>query len=110
MVFSMIKTCFSVNAVSIGSILHWIEDKTIAIPEIQRPFVWEAVDVRDFLDSIFKGWPIGYLITWQNEKVKLKDGSLAAGKYIIVDGQQRVIALKAALLGHKVKEKNLHSI
>ena len=102
----MIKICYQVNTVSIGSLLHWIDDGMIAIPEIQRPFVWEAVDVRDFLDSIFKGWPIGYLITWQNGNVKLKDGSLAAGKYIIVDGQQRVIALKAALLGNKVIDKN----
>lgn len=106
MVFSLIKMCFSVNAVPIASLLRWIEDGMIAIPDIQRPFVWDAVDVRDFLDSLFKGWPIGYLITWQNANVKLKDGSLAAGKYIIVDGQQRVIALKAALLGHEVIDKN----
>ena len=102
----MIKTLFAVNAVPIGSLLTWIGDGQIAIPEIQRPFVWDAVQVRDFLDSLFKGWPVGYLITWQDHDVKLKDGTSARGKHIIIDGQQRIIALMAALLGREVMDKD----
>ena len=41
----------------------------IAIPEIQRPFVWDATKVRNLLDSLFQGFPIGYLIPWKNPTV-----------------------------------------
>ncbi len=97
---------FDINSKHIGLLLFHIKEGKIAIPEIQRPFVWDAVNVRDFLDSLFKGWPIGYLITWQNPKVKDKNGRLADGKIILVDGQQRIIALMTALLGYEVMDKN----
>jgi len=83
----------------IGTILTWVKSKEIAIPEIQRPFVWDASKVRDLLDSLYQGFPIGYLIAWSNPTVRLKDGGHAAGKRILIDGQQRVTALMASLLG-----------
>ena len=45
----------------------------IAIPEMQRPFVWDGTKVRDLIDSLYKGFPVGYIIVWQNPDVKLKD-------------------------------------
>ncbi|MGB5100748.1 MAG: DUF262 domain-containing protein [Methanothrix sp.] len=102
----MTEMSFAIRDAPIGFLLDWIKDGKIAIPEIQRPFVWDAKNVRDFLDSLFKGWPVGYLITWQNPDVKLKDGTSASGKYIIIDGQQRAIALMAALLGRDVVDKD----
>ena len=86
----------------IGNILNWIGEDKIAIPEIQRPFVWKPSRVRDLIDSLYRGYPIGYLITWQNPDVLLADGGIAKGKRILIDGQQRVISLKAALLGGEV--------
>jgi len=77
----------------------------IAIPEIQRPFVWSSIKVRDLMDSLFQGYPIGYIIAWKNPDVMLKDGSVSAGKKIIIDGQQRITALRAAMLGEKVVNK-----
>ena len=82
----------------------------IAIPEIQRPFVWEATKVRNLLDSLYQGYPVGYLISWRNPTVKLKDGTSAAGKRILIDGQQRVTALMAALLGREVLTKDYETI
>lgn len=102
----MTEMCYATRDASIGFLLNWIQEDKIAIPEIQRPFVWDAVDVRDFLDSLFRGYPVGYLITWQNPDVKGKDGIYASGKYIIIDGQQRAIALMASLLGREVVDKN----
>ncbi len=96
------KMNFDVNSVSVGTLLGYVEDNTIAIPEIQRPYVWEAKQVRDLIDSLYKGYPIGYIITWKNPNVKLKDGSTSEGKQILIDGQQRVTALSAALLGKEV--------
>lgn len=60
----------------------------IAIPEIQRPFVWDATKVRNLLDSLYQGYPAGYLIAWRNPTVKLKGGTASAGKRILIDGQQ----------------------
>ncbi len=93
---------YSVNHHPIQTLLTWIKSEEIAIPEIQRPFVWSAVKVRNLLDSLYKGYPIGYLIAWRNPKVKLKDGSSSTGKRILIDGQQRITALMAALLGKEV--------
>ncbi len=67
----MIIQKFSVNNHPIQTILAWIQSREIAIPEIQRPFVWNATQVRDFIDSLFRGYPVGYLIAWQNPNVRL---------------------------------------
>ena len=87
-------------------ILAFVNAGEIALPEIQRPFVWDATKVRDLLDSLYRGFPIGYLIAWQNPNVRLKDGSMSAGKKILIDGQQRVTALTAAVLGQYVVTKD----
>jgi len=97
---------YSVTPHTVGNILNWVQTGQIAIPEIQRPFVWSASDVRDLLDSLYRGYPIGYLITWQNPTVKLKDGSSASGKRILIDGQQRVTALMTAIQGIQVITKD----
>ena len=70
---------YSVNQHPIQTLLTWIESGEIAIPEIQRPFVWDATKVRDLIDSLYEGYPIGYLIAWRNPTVKLKDGTSSEG-------------------------------
>lgn len=71
---------FSVNSYSVEQIINWIRSKEIAIPEIQRPFVWDGKKVRDLIDSLYKGFPIGYIVTWKNPNIKLKDGTISQGK------------------------------
>lgn len=94
------------NSLSVGAILGLIASGDIAIPEIQRPFVWKKKQVRDLLDSLYKGYPTGYLIVWKNPSVKLKDGTYSAGKKILIDGQQRVTALMTAIAGVPVVNSN----
>lgn len=101
---------FAVNNFPISFILTNIENNQIAIPEIQRPFVWDSTRVRDLLDSLYRGYPIGYIILWQNPDIMTKEGKLAHGKRIIIDGQQRVIALSAAILGNEIIDKNFKRI
>ncbi len=96
---------YSVNQHPIETLLTWIRSDEIAIPEIQRPFVWNAAKVRDFIDSLYSGYPVGYLIAWRNPDVRLKDGTKSAGKRILIDGQQRVKALQAALQGNLIVNK-----
>lgn len=93
---------YTVTQYSISAILGFIEGGDIAIPEIQRPFVWKRKQVRDLVDSLYNGYPAGYLIIWQNPSVKLKDGRDSNGKKILIDGQQRVTALMTAILGKKI--------
>ena len=101
---------YSVTPHPVETLLTWVKSGEIAIPEIQRPFVWEPTKVRNLLDSLYQGYPVGYLIAWRNPTVKLKDGSPSAGKRILIDGQQRVTALMAALLGHEVLTKDYETV
>ena len=93
---------YSNYPLSISAILGLIEAKDIAIPEIQRPFVWKKTQVRDLIDSLYKGYPTGYIILWKNPNVKLKDGTISAGKKVLIDGQQRITALMTAIAGLNV--------
>ena len=97
---------FEVNNVKVSTLLEFIKDGTIAIPEIQRPFVWDTTKVRNLIDSLYKEYPVGYIITWKSPDVKLKDGTSSEGKQILIDGQQRVTALTASLLGKEVLDEN----
>lgn len=102
----MIVEKYNPNSLSVSAILGLIASGDIAIPEIQRPFVWKKTQVRDLLDSLYKGYPTGYLIIWKNPNIKLKDGSISAGKRILIDGQQRVTALMTAVSGIPVVNEN----
>jgi hypothetical protein len=55
---------YTVTPHPIETLLTWVKSGEIAIPEIQRPFVWEATKVRNLLDSLYRGYPVGYLIAW----------------------------------------------
>lgn len=93
---------YTVTPHPVETLLTWVKSGEIAIPEIQRPFVWDGTKVRNLLDSLYQGYPVGYLIAWRNPTVRLKDGSTSTGKRILIDGQQRVTALMASLLGMEV--------
>ena len=93
---------FTNTSITIKGLLGLIEAKDIAIPEIQRPFVWKNSQVRDLIDSLYKGYPTGYIILWKNPNVKLKDGTISSGKKVIIDGQQRITALMTAIAAQKI--------
>lgn len=97
---------FDVYSTSVENIISWIKSGEVAIPEIQRPFVWDSSKVRDLLDSLYRGFPVGYIIVWKNPDIKLKDGRLSAGKKILIDGQQRITALQAAIAGLLITDAN----
>lgn len=101
---------YSVTPHPIETLLTWVKSGEIAIPEIQRPFVWDATKVRNLMDSLYQGYPVGYLIAWRNPSVRLKDGTTSSGKRILIDGQQRVTALMAGLLGQEVLTKDYDTV
>lgn len=101
---------YSVNNYSVENIISWISSGEIAIPEMQRPFVWDTSKVRDLIDSLYQGYPVGYIIIWKNPDVKLKDGTFSTGKKIVIDGQQRITALTAAIAGQEVVNQDYKKI
>lgn len=97
---------YNASNIAIEQILNFIKSGEIAIPEIQRPFVWKPKQVRDLIDSLYTGYPTGYLIISQSPNMKLKDGTLSEGKKIMIDGQQRVTAMMTAIMGMDVITSN----
>ena len=99
---------FTLMQYSISAVLGLIEAEDFVIPEIQRPFVWKRSQVRDLIDSLYNGYPTGYIITWKNPDVQTKDGGKANGKKVLIDGQQRVTALMAAISGREVLDEDFN--
>ena len=97
----------------VADLLSDVKNGRIGLPDLQRPFVWKDNKVRELLDSMMKGYPIGYIMLWtspddyentghigKNEKVYKQPDDL------VVDGQQRLTALLAAMYGVTIKDKN----
>ncbi len=104
----MIGEKFTLMQYSVSAILGLIDAEQFVIPEIQRPFVWKRSQVRDLIDSLYNGYPTGYIITWKNPDVHTKDGSVANGKHVLIDGQQRITALMAAISGLEVLDEDFN--
>lgn len=104
----MVGEKFTLMQYSVNSILGMIDAGQFVIPEIQRPFVWKRSQVRDLIDSLYNGYPTGYIITWKNPDVQTKDGTVAGGKHVLIDGQQRITALMAAISGIEVLDEDFN--
>lgn len=103
-------TKYRVTQSAVTQLLADVRGNRIAIPELQRPFVWDSVKVRDLMDSLYKGYPVGYLITWQSVGAHLKGGDVAHHQQILIDGQQRITALRAAVAGLTVMNKRYKTV
>lgn len=110
----MSKTIFKKVDLTLGGLVKDIELGKIGLPDIQRPFVWTNAKVRDLLDSMYKGYPVGHLLFWENG---LAPGSKAIGvdakqlppELVIVDGQQRLTALFAVMTAAEVVRSDFSS-
>lgn len=92
---------YEVNNSSIQTLLSWIRSGEIAIPEIQRPFVWDSTKVRDLIDSLYAGFPVGYIIVWKNPDVRLKDGTISSGKKSSLTASSVLRLCRRLLLGNR---------
>ena len=97
----------------IGDLLNDVKNGKVGLPDLQRPFVWKDNKARDLLDSMLKGYPIGYIMLWQSpddyetvNHIGANDKTYKQPDYLVIDGQQRLTALLAAISGIKVKDKN----
>ena len=90
-----------------------IKNGRIGLPDLQRPFVWKDSKVRELLDSMLKGFPIGYVMLWASPEEYENTGHIGKNQKmfnrpddLVIDGQQRLTALLSAMYGFKVKNKN----
>lgn len=101
---------FNHAQMSIASLIGDIEQKTMALPDLQRPFVWEDTKVRDLLDSLFVGFPVGTLVLWQTSDGKdahaLGGPDALKANTLIIDGQQRLTSLYAVMRGAEITERD----
>jgi uncharacterized protein with ParB-like and HNH nuclease domain len=95
-------TLFKDTTYSLHGLIEDIRRGEVALPDIQRPFVWPAAKVRDLFDSMYRGFPIGYLLFWETGawagagiRHIGTDTKQAPPRLLIVDGQQRLTSLFA---------------
>ncbi len=99
----------------VNSVLNDVMLGRIGLPDLQRPFVWKNDKVRDLLDSMLRGYPIGYIMLWDSpndtadtktQHIGTNEKAYIAPKSLVIDGQQRLTALLASLYGVEVNDKN----
>jgi hypothetical protein len=100
----MAETLFKEVRYDLDSLMKFIELGEIGLPDIQRPFVWKNAKVRDLFDSMYRGYPVGYFLFWQNSiaddsKHIGTEAKQKAPRLLIVDGQQRLTSLYAVIHG-----------
>jgi uncharacterized protein with ParB-like and HNH nuclease domain len=110
----MSNTLFAKVDYALGSLIDAIYNGQIGLPDIQRPFVWRNVKVRELFDSMYRGYPVGYLLFWETgviagtKKIGTNEKQLAPNR-VIVDGQQRLTSLYAVIKGIAVVRENYAS-
>jgi len=100
----------------VAGLLNYIRIGDIGLPDIQRPFVWSKTKVRDLFDSMYRGFPVGYLLFWANAQGQgvrqigpdRKQHHVPA--LLIVDGQQRLTSLYAVFRGEPVRDEDFREI
>lgn len=97
----------------VDDLLKDVKNGRTGLPDLQRPFEWKDAKIRDLLDSMMKGYPIGYIMLWESpvaydktRQIGLDDKVYKEPDHLVIDGQQRLTALLAAIEGVTVKDKN----
>lgn len=107
----MAETLFTQVQFTLEGLMDAVRMGSIGLPDIQRPFVWKNIKVRDLFDSMYRGYPVGYLLFWQNglaggAKVLGADEKQIVPNMLVVDGQQRLTSLHAVLNRSPVVREN----
>lgn len=107
---NMSQTVFTKVDYTLDTLVSQIELGVIGLPDIQRPFVWKNWKVRDLFDSMYRGYPVGYLLLWKNalstDRAIGSDSKQKPPELVIVDGQQRLTSLYAVVKGVPVLREN----
>lgn len=103
-------TLYRDTTFTLNGLVESIRKGELALPEIQRPFVWKGAKVRDLFDSMYKGFPVGTLLLWATGAVQSRsigtERKESPPRLLIVDGQQRLTSLYAVLTGAEIIRKD----
>lgn len=87
----------------ISTLLDYIDNGHLALPEFQRGYVWNRDQVRGLFDSLYKKHPVGGLLVWATESksaIYRGDGEIASGVIkLLLDGQQRMTSIYGVVRG-----------
>lgn len=107
------RELFTIIPSKITDLLMDVKNGRIGLPDLQRPFVWKDNKVRELLDSMMKGYPIGYIMLWSSPEEYENTGHIGKNEKVyqqpddlVIDGQQRLTALLAAMYGVTIRDKN----
>lgn len=105
---SLVSAIFKTVSWQVDQLVSGVQQGSISLPDLQRPFVWSATKVRDLFDSMYRGYPVGTLMFWdvpeEDSTRAISGSSTIAAAHQIVDGQQRLTSLYAAMKGLAVQD------
>jgi len=101
---------------SIAALMNEIRSSELALPDLQRDFVWSEEQIRVLLDSVMRDYPFGFLLFWNTQFLEVVYREFTANfrsgqtfhtltkragekKRMVLDGQQRLQALYLAFNG-----------
>lgn len=92
---------------TVQDLVSAVDSGHVRLPDIQRPFVWSNAKARDLMDSMYKGFPVGELMFWENadpehSRVIGTVEKSQSGSMQVIDGQQRLTSLYAVVKGKRV--------
>lgn len=109
----MAEQLFHKTEYTVQQLVDMANKGTLGLPDLQRGFVWKPNQIRELLDSMRKGYPIGFIMLWaaqsntakgENKVIGLNQKVAFGQDYVIIDGQQRITSLYAVIHGAEVKE------
>lgn len=89
---------------TVTDLVAGVDSGRVRLPDIQRPFVWSNAKIRDLVDSMYRGFPVGQLMFWENADESHArsigiDAKTQSASMQVIDGQQRLTSLYAVVKG-----------
>lgn len=105
---------FNPKTYPLSNLINDIDTGNIALPDLQRPFVWDSTKVRDLIDSLYKGLPVGVIVLWEilepgrYRKINLENKR--EPRFLVIDGQQRLTSLFSIIKNKEIINKNFKRV
>lgn len=101
------QNLFSSKSFPLSNLLEQIRNGDIALPDLQRPFVWRSTQIRNLFDSLFRGYPVGFILLWEiegGERTRTigADNPVREPRFLVIDGQQRLTSLYSVLKNEEI--------
>lgn len=99
----------AVSDVEVHELIKKFRTGEIGLPEMQRGYVWTKQKVCDLLDSLYRDYPSGTLLMWEpgsaatTRRSAVRQDSARPAHRLLLDGQQRLTSLHAALTGETIR-------